>query len=160
MAVEQVCLLASRVASHVQKYYAKGYSRTVRLYPLASRAASQLQKDDAKGYSLTVKLYLLASREMSHADYRSLQAYCFTLLGGESSPCHLFPRFLTPTIFKIIVVWANGLPHLMIMFDHGATWVFDAGREDTRKIDARRLSAACQERALDWKFSELFARHI
>jgi hypothetical protein len=71
MAVEQLCLLASRVASYVQKYNAKGYSRTVRLYPLASRAASQLQKDDAKGYSLTVKLYPLASREMSHAEYQS-----------------------------------------------------------------------------------------
>jgi hypothetical protein len=69
MEVEQLYLLASRVASHVQKGNAKDYSRTVRLWSLASRAASQLQKCNAKRYSLTVKLYPLASRELSNAEY-------------------------------------------------------------------------------------------
>jgi hypothetical protein len=36
---------------------------------------------------LTVKLYPLASRETSSVDWRTMPAYCFTLLFGESARC-------------------------------------------------------------------------
>jgi hypothetical protein len=80
------------------------------LYPLASRVASHVQKCNAKGYSRIVRLYPLASREMSNAEYRSIQAYCFTLTCGESSPCHLFPLFLTPAILGVIVTCLGQWP--------------------------------------------------